>query len=266
MNKISKWVSIAMLTTALLQGCAQSSSPGDEKPSTTQPSPTTEQPATPNQPATGQQPAQGNQQPAPQPAKGGQAAQPPANQEQPLQLNLTRELTVNPVVKIGTTTYAELIKKVGKPAHEKVVHTPFRTGLTKKDSNYPQIQNVVAIFHLNPVSGQKMEKTFPYHFTNDNKKVLVTSQILPRRSDLLDKIKNKTITFADIKRVYGKPTRESEKSLEYYDFDNNIVMFVVNKEGTITYQLTKYDLLYGSNTTDLQAHEETIQRLAKENK
>ncbi|MGC5323928.1 hypothetical protein [Brevibacillus sp. SYSU BS000544] len=259
MNKISKWLSIGMVTALLLQGCSQASSPDTGKPSTTQPGQQTGQPAAPNQP-------NASQQPAPPPAKGGQAEQPVANKEKPVRLNLTRELTVNPAMKIGTSTYDELAKKFGKPVQEKTVNTPFRTELTKKDSKLPQIQNITALFHVNPITGEKMEKSFPYNFTNDKKKVLVTSQILPRRSDLIEKIKTKSITLDDFKRVYGKPTRESETSLEYYDFDNNIVLLIANKKGSLTYQVTKYDLLYGSNTTDLKAHEETIQRLAKENK
>lgn len=263
MNKISKWLSIGMVTAVLLQGCSQTSSPDTGKPSTTQPGQQTgqpvAQPAAPNQPNAGQQPA-------PPPAKGGQAEQPPVDKEQPVRLNLMRELTVNPAMKIGTTTFDELVKKFGKPVQEKVVNTAFRTELTKKDSKLPQIPNITALFHVNPITGEKMEKTFPYNFTNDKKKILVTSQILLHRSDLFEKIKNKSISLDDVKRVYGKPTRESDTGLEYYDFDNNIVLLVTNKKGKLTYQVTKYDLLYGSNTTDLQAHEETIQRLAKENK
>ncbi len=254
MKKQTSWLIIAATTAFLLQGCAQASKPNAQAPA--------QQP-----PAAAQQPPAVAQQPSPatpQPTQPGQAAGQPASNQGAI--DLTPELKVNPSMIIGTTTYNDTVAKFGKPLMEKDHKTAFRTELTKKGSKLPQIVDTYALFHVNPVTGEKMDKVFPYFFTKDAKKVLVASQILPHRGTLLEKIKNSTATFDDVKKYYGTPIRETSKGLEYYDFDHKISLHVTNVKKRIVFFLTKYDLLYGSNTTDLQAHEDTIKRLAKEKK
>ncbi|WP_139488804.1 hypothetical protein [Brevibacillus dissolubilis] len=223
--------------------------PATEKPATTTPGTTTPAPGQ-NQPAN-QTPAKTT--PAPAPAKPGQTAE----------MDLRRELIINPSLTVGKTTYDEMVKKYGKPVFEKNVKSPFRTGLAKGAENPPQIEEVVAMFQFNPLTGEKIKSVVPMFFTPD-KKTLVSSSILLTRGDLREKLAGgTTITFEDVKKAYGKPNRESAEGLEYYDFQNNITMTVTkDKKGKVVARVTKYDLLYAGNPTDLQAHEDAIKELA----
>ncbi|MGD8191170.1 hypothetical protein ACQCN2_14420 [Brevibacillus ginsengisoli] len=230
MKKQASWLLVAATTVLLLQGCSSSAQP--------------------------------NTQPAPAPAGQTSQAVPQSGANQGT-LDLTPELELNPSMKIGTTTYDELVAKFGKADEVKDHKTPFRTGLNNPQSKYPQIVNTAANFHINPLTGEKMDQAFPYFFTKDDKKVLVSSHIFLKRGDLLEKERDHTITLDDIKKVYGKPLRESPVSIEYYDFDHKIALdIMVAGKGKFGCMLTKYDLLYGSDTQDMQKHEEKIKELA----
>lgn len=262
MKKHASWLLIAAAATLILQGCNQASQPA-------QPTPTpagqtaTQQPQT--QPS-GSQTAPTTQQPTTtQPSSGGQAATQPAASQGTV--DLTPELKLNPAMVLGKTTYTELEMRFGKAEDVKDHKTAFRMGLSNPQSKYPQVVNISAKFHINPLTGQKMNETFPYYFTKDDKKVLVAAQTVLRRGDLLVKEKNHTITLDDIKKVYGEPLRETPIGMEYYDFNHKIALQVIMRgKGKFAYMLTKYDVLYGDDTQDLQKHEEKIKELAAKTK
>lgn len=255
MKKRTSWLLVAATTAILLQGCNSAAQPN------TQPTPApagqaTEQPAA--QPQAGNAT---NTQPATKPSTDNPAT--PGNGAKQGAIDLTPELQLNPAMRIGTTTFAELEKKFGSAEEVKDHNTAFRTGLNNPSSKFPKIVNTSAKFHINPVTGEKMDQTFPYYFTKDDKKVLVQSQIILKRGDLVAKQKNHTVTLEDVKKAYGDPLRETPVGLEYYDFEHKIAIHVMMlKKGKLSCMLSRYDLLYGENIQDLQKHEEKIRELA----
>jgi hypothetical protein len=228
MKKTWLTTALAALVVLQLQGCASSDSPSTQPPAT-----------------------QTGQTHTPQ----GQA---PANQ-QAASLDLTRELTLHPTIVIGKTTLAEMIKAYGKPVKLVNVKSNFRTEILEKKENAPQIEQIMGQFKVNPLTGKPFDKPFPFYFTKGDNPVLVAAPIFLMRGDLLEKERKGKVTLEDVKKVYGEPAREIEGALEYYDFDHHISLIVfTNKSGNVGTMLTKYDLLYGSNTQDMQTHEEII--------
>jgi len=182
----------------------------------------------------------------------------PGQQEVP-SLDLTSELTLHPSIVIGKTTMADMIQAYGKPLKLVHVKSNFRTDMLAKKEHAPQIEQIMGQFKVNPLTGKPFDKPFPFYFTKGNNPVLVAAPVFLKRGDLLEKERNGKVTLDDVKRVYGQPAREIEGALEYYDFSHDISLIVfTNKNGNIDTLLTKYDLLYGSNTRDLQTHEEII--------
>ncbi|MGE5704745.1 MAG: hypothetical protein ACM32O_19620, partial [Clostridia bacterium] len=139
----------------------------------------------------------------------------------------------------------------------------FRKDLTKATSQ--PIDQWVGVFDIDLATGKKAVKQSLLFFTNDEKKVLVASQVVVNRGDLKKKYAEGTLTIDDVKKTYGEPTRSNESILEYYDFTNKIVMLAgKNDKGAIDFLVTKYDLLYANDPTDLKEHESIIKRLSEE--
>lgn len=230
MQQKKSWITAAFAALVFLQlaGCSSSENPTAQPPATQTGQPT-----------------------APQ----GQA---PAD-SQVNSIDLTRELTLHPSIVIGKTTLADMIKAYGKPVKLVNVKSNFRTEIIEKKENAPQIEQIMGQFKVNPLTGKPFDKPFPFYFTKGDKPVMVAAPVFLQRGDLLEKEKKGSVTLDDVKKVYGEPAREIEGALEYYDFQHNISLIVfTNKSGNIATLLTKYDLLYGSNTADLEAHEEVI--------
>lgn len=265
---LAAWAAILLLAA----GCSEKQPAAQSPNAQTAPGQPSAAPDASASPSAGQAPAAKGEIGAAQPGTtAGKAQTVPANgQTAPVQagpIDLTPELTVNPTLVIGKTTYAELSKKYGAPISSKRVKTAFRKGLASGSGPFPQIEETVALFKLNPLSGKPLDTGFPLYFTADDKQVLVSAPVFLRRGGLLEKIKNGTLSFDDVKRVYGEPTRESKDGLEYYDFDHKAVMFVFkNSKGHLNAVVTKYDLLYAGDPADLQAHEQTIRRLSQQQK
>lgn len=181
-------------------------------------------------------------------------------------VDLTKELTINPNLVVGKTTYAELEKAYGKPAKAGTFQSPFRKKLTGGGANSQPIAEWAGVFNLDLETGKKGKKAIPLFFTQD-KKMLVASAVLLSRGDLAVKAKEGKLTLDDVKKVYGEPNRGNEQGLEYYDFANKIVLLVMkNDQGRIEAFVTKYALLYADNPTDLAEHEKIIQELGQEEK
>ncbi len=230
MQQKKSWITAAFAALVCLQlaGCSSSENPTAQAPA-----------------------AQTGQPTAPQ----GQA---PAD-SQVNSIDLTRELTLHPSIVIGKTTLADMIKAYGKPVKLVNVKSNFRTEIIEKKENAPQIEQIMGQFKVNPLTGKPFDKPFPFYFTKGDKPVMVAAPVFLQRGDLLEKEKKGSVTLDDVKKVYGEPAREIEGALEYYDFQHNISLIVfTNKSGNIATLLTKYDVLYGSNTADLEAHEEVI--------
>jgi hypothetical protein len=139
------------------------------------------------------------------------------------------------------------------------VASPFRTEMEEKKEKAPQIEEILASFHVNPLTGEPSRAAVPFFFTKGEKQVLVAAPIVLTRGDLLQKLKEKKITLEDVRRVYGEPAREIEGALEYYDYQHHISLLVfLDQQGNISTMLTKYDLLYGNNEKDMKLHEEII--------
>jgi hypothetical protein len=201
----------------------------------------------PNQPAsTAQKPATG----------GGEVK--PAQKPTPANKNDYRnELVLHPSIVIGKTTMDDMIKAYGKPVKIQTVPSRFRVDIAKGVDS-PAVEEVLATFLVNPLTGKKFTTPFPFYFTKD-KKILVAAPIFFLRDGLFDKMKNNTITYDDVKNSYGETARESAKSIEFYDFDHKISLLVYkNERGELASLLTKYDLLYGTNANGMKHHEAMV--------
>ncbi|NGQ96339.1 hypothetical protein G3578_14330 [Brevibacillus sp. SYP-B805] len=254
------------------QPAAEQSQPG--KPAEPTPAPTGQAASSAGQsvsagqaaPSAGQPASKGEQQPikpapsAQQPSTGGGEVK-PAQKPTPANKNDYRnELVLYPSIVIGQTTMDDMIKAYGQPVKVETVPSRFREDIAKGVDS-PAVEEVLATFKVNPLTGKKFNTPFPFYFTKD-KKILVAAPIFFLRDGLFDKMKNNTITYQDVKNSYGEPVRESEKSIEFYDFDHKISLLVYkNERGELASLLTKYDLLYGSNTNGMKHHEAMVKLL-----
>lgn len=182
-------------------------------------------------------------------------------------VDLTKELTINPGLILGKTTFAEAQKAYGKPVKAGLYETPFRTGLANGGANSKPIAEYAGAFAIDPMTGKKAATPKLLFFTNDAKKTLVASEAALSRGDLAPKAKEGKLTLDDVKKVYGEPNRGSERGLEYYDFAHHIVLLVMkNDAGKVVSLVTKYDLLYADKPSDLEEHEKVIKELGEQEK
>jgi hypothetical protein len=179
--------------------------------------------------------------------------------QQAASIDLTPELNMYAKIAFGKTTLDEMVKQYGKPVKMATVASPFRTEMEEKKDKAPQIEEILASFKVNPLTGEPADAAVPFFFTKGKKQVLVAAPILLARGDLRQKLKEKKLTLEDVRRVYGEPAREIEGALEYYDFEHHISLLVfLDQQGNISTLLTKYDLLYGNKEKDMKLHEEVI--------
>jgi hypothetical protein len=195
------------------------------------------------------------------PAAGNAGDVKPEQKPTPAKLNdYTQELILHPSIVIGKTTMDDMIKAYGQPVKIETVKSRFRTDIAKGIDS-PAVEEILASFKVNPLTGKKFDTPFPFYFTKE-KKILVAAPIFFLRDGLFDKMKSNTITYEDVKKYYGETVRESEKSIEFYDFDHKISLLVYkNKQGELASLLTKYDLLYAGNPNGMKHHEAMVKLL-----
>ncbi|GAA4701723.1 hypothetical protein [Brevibacillus fulvus] len=205
--------------------------------------------------------------PAATTTKGNQAAQaqqPDAAAAKPATetVDLSKELVMNPKLEIGKTTYADMIKAYGEPVSKKQVNSLFRYQLLEKGKDAPKLPELMATFKVNPFTGEASEQPYPFYFTTGDNAYLVAAPVYPLREGLAKKMVERTATLEDVKKIYGKPVREIDNAVEYYDFANKISLLVArNPQGNLIAMLTKYDLLYGSKVEDMKQNEEAMRYL-----
>ncbi|MGO0061567.1 hypothetical protein ACTID9_16350 [Brevibacillus fluminis] len=182
-------------------------------------------------------------------------------------VDLTKELTINPSLIVGKTTFADVEKAYGKPSKAGQYETPFRSNLANGGANSKPIAEYAGVFGVDVATGKKAAKPSLLFFTNDKNKTLVASRVVFSRDELVKKEKEGKLTLDDVKKVYGEPNRGNDNGLEYYDFAHHIVMLVMkNEEAKVEALITKYDLLYADNPSDLAEHEKVIKELGDEEK
>ncbi len=202
-----------------------------------------------------------------QPANQTSTTTKPETPEPVKETSLVNELTINKSIVIGKTTLADISKTLGQPTKTYEELTGFRKGISTGGDNLPQIPELVAFFKVNPYSGKPIESEYPLFFTTGQNNLLVSATVPLVRGKLQEKQKKGTATFEDVKKEFGEPTRQTDQIMEYYDFPNRIMMIVKKFDGDIIgAQITKYDLLYEGDQADLEAHENIIKQLSKEEK
>ncbi|MCR8980807.1 hypothetical protein [Brevibacillus laterosporus] len=200
---------------------------------------------------------------------GNQSDTAPTEQAQDIKVNqidLTAELKLTEQAVIGKTTLAQMEKTYGSAVEKKTIKSNFRTNLKSENGPNPEVEQEVAFIKINPVTGAKWNKAYPLYFTKTAEPALVAAQVMLKRGDLMKKLETeKQLTLEDVKKVYGAPTRDLGRVLEYYDFNNKAVLHVILTDNNqISTMLTHYGLLYADKPEDMIENENIIKRLSQE--
>lgn len=273
MNKQKALIAVMItLVLALANGCASSSEqpakgPAAEQPQTPPAQEAPGQAAAPGKSPSAQQP--GGQPPAPaqpkpnQPAAGKENQIKPEAKPTPANRNdYTNELILHPSIVIGKTTMDQMIAAYGKPVKTATIPTPYKVPAAGGER---AVEQIMASFKVNPLTGQKFNKPYPFYFTKD-KKILAAAPIFLLRDGLIEKVRNSTVTFEDVKASYGKITRVSDTYLQLIDYDHHIALRVEkDAKGNLAAFLTKYDLFFAGQPAALADYEETAKLAQKLN-
>lgn len=200
---------------------------------------------------------------------GNQSNTTPTEQAQDIKVNqidLTAELKFTEQATIGKTTLAQMEKIYGPAVEKKTIKSNFRTNLKSENGPNPEVEQEVAFIKINPLTGAKWNKAYPLYFTKTANPTLVAAQVMLKRGDLMKNLETgKQLTLEDIKKVYGGPTRDLGRVLEYYDFKNKAVLHVILTDNNqISTMLTHYGLLYADKQEDMIENENIIKRLSQE--
>ncbi len=249
---------------ALTSGCASSEQPEKKEPAAVQPQKPAEQ-------APGQAPAPATQKPSEQPPATAQPkpTQPAAGKDTPItpegkptpanRNDYTNELILHPSIVIGKTTMDEMIAAYGQPVKTETIPTPYKVPAAGGEK---AVEQIMASFNVNPLTGEKFNKPYPFYFTK-NKKILAAAPIFFLRDGLIEKVRNNTITFEHVKKSYGEITRKSDHSLQLIDYDHHISLHVEkDANNKLSAVLVKYDLFFAGQPAALKDYEE-MARLAK---
>ena len=270
MKKQKVWmVVMSACVFALASGCASAPEKPAKEPTAQQPqTPPAEQPpekpetpdTAPNtqQPAEQPQPPAGQQQPA-QPDAGKTAIAP---QKKPTPANkndLTNELTLHPSIVIGKTTMDDMIAAYGQPVKTDTRPTPYKVPAA---GGSKAVEQIMASFLVNPLTGEKFDKPYPLYFTKE-RKILAAAPVFLLRDELYEKQQKGTATFQDLIDSYGKVTRITDTFVQFIDYDHHIALRVEKAaNGQLSATITKYDLFYAGQPTSMAEYEETS-RLAQ---
>ncbi|QOS99925.1 hypothetical protein JNUCC42_03995 [Brevibacterium sp. JNUCC-42] len=199
---------------------------------------------------------------------GNQSDTTPTEQAQDIKVNqvdLTAELKLTEKAVIGQTTLAQLEKTYGPAVEKKTIKSNFRSNLKAENGPNPEVEQEVAFIKINPITGAKWDKAYPLYFTKTADPTLVAAQVMLKRGDLMKKLEGGKLSIEDVKKVYGAPTRDLGRVLEYYDFKNKAVLHViVTEDNQISTMLTHYGLLYADKPEDRIENENIIKRLSQE--
>ncbi|QDX94792.1 hypothetical protein EEL31_08145 [Brevibacillus laterosporus] len=199
---------------------------------------------------------------------GNQSDTTPTEQAQDIKVNqvdLTAELKLTEKAVIGQTTLAQLEKTYGPAVEKKTIKSNFRSNLKAENGPNPEVEQEVAFIKINPLTGAKWDKAYPLYFTKTADPTLVAAQVMLKRGDLMKKLEGGKLSIEDVKKVYGAPTRDLGRVLEYYDFKNKAVLHViVTEDNQISTMLTHYGLLYADKPEDRIENENIIKRLSQE--
>lgn len=199
---------------------------------------------------------------------GNQSDTTPTEQAQDIKVNqvdLTAELKLTEQAVIGQTTLAQLEKTYGPAVEKKTIKSNFRSNLKAENGPNPEVEQEVAFIKINPITGAKWDKAYPLYFSKTADPTLVAAQVMLKRGDLMKKLEGGELRLEDVKKVYGAPTRDLGRVLEYYDFKNKAVLHVIVTENNqISTMLTHYGLLYADKPEDRIENENIIKRLSQE--
>ncbi|TPG82543.1 hypothetical protein EEL32_19090 [Brevibacillus laterosporus] len=199
---------------------------------------------------------------------GNQSDTTPTEQAQDIKVNqvdLTAELKLTEKAVIGQTTLAQLEKTYGPAVEKKTIKSNFRSNLKAENGPNPEVEQEVAFIKINPLTGAKWDKAYPLYFTKTADPTLVAAQVMLKRGDLMKKLEGGKLSIEDVKKVYGAPTRDLGRVLEYYDFKKKAVLHViVTEDNQISTMLTHYGLLYADKPEDRIENENIIKRLSQE--
>ncbi|WP_134686685.1 hypothetical protein [Brevibacillus migulae] len=273
MKKQKAWMAVmSACVLVLASGCASSpeqpakeptaqqpqTPPAGKTPEKTEPNtaPNTQKPTEQPQPATGGQ----QQQPAPTQPEAGKTVAVPQKKPTPANKNnLTNELILHPSIVIGKTTMDEMIAAYGQPVKTDIRPTPYKVPVA---GGSKPVEQIMASFLVNPITGEKYDKPYPFYFTKE-RKILAAAPVFLLRDELYEKQQKGTATFQDLINSYGKVTRITNTFVQFIDYDHHIALRAEKAaDGKMVATITKYDLFYAGQPAALADYEETA-RLAQ---
>lgn len=259
-------LSVAILT--LGNGCT-SQQPTKE--------PSAQQPASPakDSPTQAAGPDKSAATPAPaQPAPGQPAQNPPVANGQTAPIvpevkptpanrnDYTNELILHPSIVVGKTTMDEMIAAYGQPVKTETRPTPYTVPAA---GGKKPVEQIMASFLVNPLTGKKHDKPYPFYFTK-NKKILAAAPIFFQRDKLFEKQMQNKLTFADVIQSYGKLTRITDTYLQLIDYDHHIAIRVDKAaDGHLSAVISKYDLFFAGQPAAMKDYEDTAKLAQKLN-